>query len=67
MIITDYYNSGDLTHYITKDFFNISWKEKLNKLYNIALGIKDMHDLNIIHKDYHSGNIFLFVISVSQA
>src|SRR6266496_3936481 len=59
MIITDYYHRGDLAHYITKDFFNISWLYKLMKLYRIAMGIKIMHDANIIHKDYHSGNVFI--------
>uniref|UniRef100_U9UUW7 Protein kinase domain-containing protein n=1 Tax=Rhizophagus irregularis (strain DAOM 181602 / DAOM 197198 / MUCL 43194) TaxID=747089 RepID=U9UUW7_RHIID len=30
MIITEYYELGDLTHYIAKRFFNISWKGKSN-------------------------------------
>jgi serine/threonine protein kinase len=63
MIITNYYELGDLTHYITKDFFNISWEDKLKKLRDIATGIKVIHTSNIIHKDYHSGNIFISSIS----
>ncbi|CAB5148260.1 unnamed protein product [Rhizophagus irregularis] len=30
MIITEYYELGDLTHYIAKRFFNISWEDKSN-------------------------------------
>src|SRR2546421_11572127 len=44
---------------ISNDFFNISWLDKLNKLYDIISGIKKLHDANIIHKDYHGGNIFI--------
>lgn len=49
MIITNYYELGDLTHYITKDFFNISWEDKLKKLRDIATGIKVIHTSNIIN------------------
>ncbi|EXX74076.1 uncharacterized protein OCT59_009365 [Rhizophagus irregularis] len=59
MIITEYYELGDLTHYIAKRFFNISWEDKLKMLRDIATGIKNIHAANVIHKDYHSGNIFI--------
>src|SRR4051812_9785444 len=59
MIIMEYYDLGDLAYYITKDFFNTSWFLKLEKLYYIITGLNDIHKTNIIHKDYHSRNIFL--------
>ncbi|GBC09331.1 hypothetical protein RclHR1_08780002 [Rhizophagus clarus] len=58
IIIMPYYNSGDLIHYISNDFYNISWYTKLDKLDDIALGLSDIHELGIIHRDFHSGNIF---------
>jgi serine/threonine protein kinase len=45
-------------HYITKDFFNISWLDKLSILNKITLGLRYLHNANIIHKDFHCGNIF---------
>ncbi|GBC27206.2 kinase-like domain-containing protein [Rhizophagus irregularis DAOM 181602=DAOM 197198] len=57
MIIMPYYDSGDLIHYITKDFYNISWETKLERLGGIAYGLAQIHKLNIIHRDFHSGNI----------
>jgi serine/threonine protein kinase len=54
-----YYESGDLTHYIANNFFSISWLDKLNMLNDIILGLRNIHSANIIHKDCHSGNIFL--------
>ncbi|GBC36765.2 kinase-like domain-containing protein [Rhizophagus irregularis DAOM 181602=DAOM 197198] len=58
MIIMPYYDLGDLTHYITKDFYNTCWRTKLEKLSDIARGLTQIHELNIIHRDFHSGNIF---------
>lgn len=54
-----YHELGDLTHYMTNDFFKTRWKDKLEKLYNIAYGLVKIHSKDIIHKDYHSGNIFI--------
>jgi serine/threonine protein kinase len=59
MIITKYYESGDLRNHITNDFYNISWFRKLIKLQYILNGLKNMHEANIIHRDYHSGNILV--------
>ena len=54
-----YYELGDLTHYITRDFLKISWYYKLLMLIDIVVGLNNIHDTNIIHKDFHSGNIFI--------
>jgi serine/threonine protein kinase len=59
MIIMPYYSLGDLIHYITKDFYSIQWNTKLNRLTNITHGLVQIHNVNIIHRDLHSGNIFL--------
>jgi serine/threonine protein kinase len=53
-----YYDSGDLRHYISNDFYNIKWVEKLNILEKIAIGLINIHRLDIVHRDLHSGNIF---------
>ncbi|PKK75239.1 kinase-like protein [Rhizophagus irregularis] len=53
-----YYNSGDLIHYLSNDFYNINWKTKLCNLRDIIYGLKNIHIVHIIHRDFHSGNIF---------
>ncbi|GBC09450.1 hypothetical protein RclHR1_08880003 [Rhizophagus clarus] len=58
MIIMPYYNSGDLSNYITNCFYNVSWYVKMEKLRKIIRGLYNMHSVNIIHRDFHSGNIF---------
>jgi len=64
MIIMNYYESEDLTNYITNNFFNTSWNDKLKKLFYIISGLEEIHNANIIHKDYHSGNIFITNVSI---
>jgi serine/threonine protein kinase len=58
MIIMPYYSSGDLIHYITKDFYGINWHQKLCILYYLIRGLKNIHRVKIVHRDFHSGNIF---------
>ena len=58
MFIMPYYYLGDLIHYITKDFYGISWEEKLKSLKRIIRGLHLLHIAKITHRDFHSGNIF---------
>jgi serine/threonine protein kinase len=58
MIVMPYYDSGDLVHYISSEFYNIKWKVKLKNLKTIANGLINIHSVDIIHRDLHSGNIF---------
>ncbi len=52
-----YYKLGSLKDYITKNFYNIKWNEKLEILIRIVAGLDHHHHQNIIHRDFHSGNI----------
>ncbi|EXX51360.1 Ypk2p [Rhizophagus irregularis DAOM 197198w] len=58
IFIMPYYNS-DLSHYIIKDFFNINWYHKLNRLKEIINSLNEIHEVDIIHRDLHSGNILI--------
>src|SRR3989337_1916218 len=57
IIIMKYYKLGSLKDYITKNFYNIKWYEKLEILRRILAGLDHLHNQNIIHRDFHSGNI----------
>ena len=50
MIIMPYYESGDLIHYITKDFYNHGWREKLKNLKSIIDGLNSIHRAGIIQR-----------------
>src|SRR6266540_109458 len=57
IMIMKYYKLGSLKDYITKNFYNIKWNEKLKILVHIAKGLSHLHKQKIIHRDFHSGNI----------
>src|SRR6266498_2967167 len=57
IIIMKYYKLGSLRDYITKNFYNIKWNEKLMILIHIVQGLNHLHNQKIIHRDFHSGNI----------
>src|SRR6266498_1836519 len=57
IIIMKYYKLGSLKDYISKNFYNIKWNEKLNILIHIVQGVNHLHKQSIIHRDFHSGNI----------
>src|SRR6266540_5657888 len=56
ILVMKYYKLGNLKNYITKNFYNIKWNEKLEILVHIVKGL-DHHHQNIIHQDFYSGNI----------
>src|ERR1044072_2325125 len=57
VIIMKYYKSGSLKDYITKNFDNIEWIQKLKILRRIIVGLNHLHYQGIIHRDFHIGNI----------
>src|SRR5437763_15744867 len=60
ILVMRYANNGSLTDYITKNFKNLKWKDKIKILYNIILGLNIIHQEKLVHHDLHSGNILYF-------
>jgi serine/threonine protein kinase len=58
IFVMPYYKS-DLMHYITNEFYSVSWWSKIDILQKIIRGLKRIHKVNIIHRDLHSGNILI--------
>ncbi|POG60601.1 kinase-like domain-containing protein, partial [Rhizophagus irregularis DAOM 181602=DAOM 197198] len=52
----DYANKGDLRGNLTR-IIESGWKQKLNMLYSIISGLNTVHKQNLIHCDFHDGNI----------
>ncbi|POG78605.1 kinase-like domain-containing protein, partial [Rhizophagus irregularis DAOM 181602=DAOM 197198] len=47
---------------MNKNYNNFKWSEKLVILYNISLGLKEIHQKKMVHRDFHAGNILLNTI-----
>ncbi|RGB27218.1 kinase-like domain-containing protein [Rhizophagus diaphanus] len=59
MFVMEYANGGDLHGYLQNNFIEVSWKDKLSILRYISLGLMQIHKINFVHRDLHSGNILL--------
>ncbi|CAI2180514.1 11121_t:CDS:1 [Funneliformis geosporum] len=57
MIIMEYAENGDLRNYLSNNYKNLTFKDKLRILKEIIQAIKDIHSAKLIHADIHSGNI----------
>ena len=48
---------GSLRQYLNNNFNSLDWEKKLYDLRCIANGLKDIHNSELIHHDFHCGNI----------
>src|SRR3989442_9544394 len=43
----------------TKNFSTLKWNDKLLLLNNIATGLKVIHEADLVHHDFHAGNVII--------
>ncbi|PKC03026.1 hypothetical protein RhiirA5_503689 [Rhizophagus irregularis] len=58
-LVLQYMENGDLRKYLERTANNITWDQRLNKIYDICLALNNIHVHGLIHKDLHPGNIFI--------
>jgi serine/threonine protein kinase len=58
-LVMEYYKHGDLRSTLSKGFNALTWEVRAFIAYQIACSIYHAHNVNIIHCDIHSGNIFV--------
>ncbi|CAB4433711.1 unnamed protein product [Rhizophagus irregularis] len=56
MVVMEYANKGNLRENLTRIIIN-NWNQKLYMLYEIISGLSKIHEKNLIHCDFHDGNI----------
>ncbi|RHZ80138.1 hypothetical protein Glove_139g381 [Diversispora epigaea] len=59
MMIFDYLEGGNLRNFLKNNFNNINWKVKLHHLNLLTFDFRRIHEVDIIHHDFHPGNILL--------
>ncbi|RHZ85743.1 hypothetical protein Glove_60g136 [Diversispora epigaea] len=57
MMVLAYAKDGNLREYLKINFNNINWKQKLNNLLKLSFSLLNIHKLDIVHQDFHPGNI----------
>ncbi|RHZ65449.1 hypothetical protein Glove_315g65 [Diversispora epigaea] len=57
MMVMDYAGYGSLRNLLNNKFEELTWRKKYNILLKIVIGLTNIHEMGLIHKDFHSGNI----------
>ncbi|RHZ77214.1 hypothetical protein Glove_184g83 [Diversispora epigaea] len=57
MMVLQYAEDGNLREYLKINFNNINWYQKLENLFYLSIDLKNIHELDIVHQDFHPGNI----------
>ena len=65
-MVLEYAENDNLRKYLKNNFFNLTWKEKLQFLYDISYNLNVIHSKKYVHKDLHSGNILQFGASIAN-
>jgi serine/threonine protein kinase len=56
-MVMKYMPKGNLRHYLSNKNRELTLTDKLTQLLHISQGLKDIHNKNLVHQDFHSGNI----------
>ncbi|UZO14440.1 uncharacterized protein OCT59_005897 [Rhizophagus irregularis] len=58
IIVLQYANEGNFENYkdVSKDWY---WFERLYILRNIIKGLEKIHEIKMVHRDFHTGNILM--------
>uniref|UniRef100_U9SUE7 Protein kinase domain-containing protein n=3 Tax=Rhizophagus irregularis TaxID=588596 RepID=U9SUE7_RHIID len=59
IIVQEYAEHGNLRKYLSENTENTSWKLKLALACDIVKALKTIHGANLIHRDFHCGNIMI--------
>ncbi|RHZ67632.1 hypothetical protein Glove_300g39 [Diversispora epigaea] len=57
MMVMNYAEYGSLRNLLNNNFEKLTWKKKYFILSKIVTGLTNIHEMGLMHKDFHSGNI----------
>ena len=60
MMILDYADGGSLRNYLDNKYKDLNWLDKIINLHRIVVGLNQIHENGLIHRDFHVGNILKF-------
>ena len=63
-MVLDYAEGGNFNNWININYKDFDWKCKISVLKNIINGLREIHQKQIVHRDFHTGNILFKNISL---
>ncbi|RHZ73030.1 hypothetical protein Glove_233g24 [Diversispora epigaea] len=57
MMVMNYAKHGNLREVLNNNFKKLTWQRKSYILLEIVVGLTNIHEMGLIHKDFHPGNI----------
>src|SRR6266498_2980336 len=57
IMVMEYMDKGDMRHYLRKHSADLDWNRRLRIVLEIATGLTNIHANELIHRDFHSGNL----------
>jgi serine/threonine protein kinase len=58
-MVLDYAEGGSLLNLVRKNYEEFSWLHKIKALLYIIQGLKDIHQKQMVHRNFHTGNILV--------
>ncbi|RHZ73010.1 hypothetical protein Glove_235g18 [Diversispora epigaea] len=65
MMVMKYAEYGSLRNLLNNKFKKLTWKKKYNILSKVIIGLTNIHEMGLMHKDFHPGNIVSQTLSLS--
>ncbi|POG70628.1 kinase-like domain-containing protein [Rhizophagus irregularis DAOM 181602=DAOM 197198] len=59
-MVLEYAEGGNFNNYLDKNYENFDWLSGLKVLTNVIKGLSEIHQKQMVHRDFHVGNI-LFI------
>src|SRR5437016_8701983 len=57
VLVLEFMEDGSLRSYLNQNFDSITWVGKLYFMCEISDGLSIIHSKNLMHKDFHIGNV----------
>src|ERR1051325_6286001 len=56
-MVFEYAEGGDFNSRMNKNYKDYNWQRKLSALSYISKGLREIHNKQMVHRDFHTGNI----------
>ncbi|GES97593.1 kinase-like domain-containing protein [Rhizophagus clarus] len=57
ILVLQHAEGRNFNYWMSKCYKDFDWNNKLRTLYNIIIGLNEIHKKEMVHRDFHTGNI----------